>query len=132
MLWGPRPSPVETAASKLQPLRRSLGVGRNRRDRLQDLRSDLVWVALGVRTAIFQIALVAVVDEGVRHADRGATVGNTPAEGVDRRGLVLAGQAHVVVGTIDRDVVGTGYLEGVHQLLEIVLAADFTHVLGRE
>src|SRR3954466_4134867 len=84
----------------------SLHVGRNRRDRLQHLRRDLVGVALRVRTAIFQIALVAIVGERVRNADRSAAVGNTPAEGVDRGGLVLAGQAHVVVRAIDRDVVG--------------------------
>src|SRR5215831_4584411 len=58
----------------LRPLRRNLGAGRHRRDRLQDLRGDLVWVALRVRTAIFQIALIAVVDERVRHADRSATI----------------------------------------------------------
>src|ERR1700746_4178315 len=64
-----------------------LGGGRNGCDRLQDLRSDLVGVALRVRTAVFQIALVGVVDEGVRHADRGATIGYTPGECVDRGGL---------------------------------------------
>src|SRR5215467_15227383 len=102
----------------------SLRAGRNRRDGLQDLRSDLVWVALRVRAAIFQIALVAVVDEGMRHADRGTAIGHAIGEGVDRCRLVLAGQAHVVVRTIDRDVVGAGTLEGLHDLLEIFLAAD--------
>ena len=58
----------------------ALGGGRDRRDRLQDLRSDLVGVALRVRAAIFEIALVAVLDEAVRHADRGAAVGNAVAE----------------------------------------------------
>src|SRR6185437_12087728 len=48
--------------------------GRDRGDRLQDLRSDLVGVALRVRAAIFQIALVSVVHEAVRNADRGAAV----------------------------------------------------------
>src|SRR5262245_34929783 len=54
-----------------------LGSGRNLGDRLQDLRGDLVGVALRVRTTVFQVALVAVVHEGVRHADRSATVGQT-------------------------------------------------------
>src|SRR5712671_4680515 len=86
------------------PLGRSLlGAGRNLRDRLQDLRSDLVGVALRVRAAVFQIALVAVVGEGMRHADRSAAVGNAVAELVPGRGLVLAGQALVVVRTVDRD-----------------------------
>src|SRR5262249_60702369 len=64
--------------------------GRNGRDRLQDLRSDLVWVALRVRTTVFQVTLVAVVDEGVRHADRSAAVGHAIAERVDQARLVLA------------------------------------------
>ncbi len=45
------------------------GAGRDRSDRLQDLRRDLVRVALRVRAAIFEIALVVVLDEAVRHAD---------------------------------------------------------------
>src|SRR5882757_7892503 len=68
-----------------------LGAGRNRRHRLQDLRRDLVGVALRVRAAVFQMALIAVVGEGVRHADRSAAVGNAVAEVTDRRRLVLAG-----------------------------------------
>src|SRR6516165_2760194 len=91
-----------------QTLSGRLGPGGNRCDCLQNLGRDLVGVALRVRTTIFQIAFVAVVDKGMRHADRGAAVGDTPAKGVDRGGLVLAGQAHVVVRTIDGDVVGAG------------------------
>src|SRR5258706_2897440 len=63
--------------------------GRYRGDGLEDLRGDLVGVALRIRAAVFQVALVAVVDEAVRHADRGATVGNAVAELVPRRRLVL-------------------------------------------
>src|ERR1700730_11733679 len=69
--------------------RSRLGGSRNRRDRLEDLRSDLVGVALRVRAAIFQIALVAVIDEAVGHADRSAAVSNTIAEFGDRSGFVL-------------------------------------------
>src|SRR4051812_35198010 len=60
-----------------------LGAGRNLRDRLQDLRSDLVGVALRVRAAVFQIALVAIVGEGVRNADRSAAVGDAVGEVTD-------------------------------------------------
>src|SRR6185437_14975022 len=74
--------------------------GRNGGDRLQDLRSDLVGVALRVRAAIFQIALVTVVHEAVGNADRSAAVGQAVAELVPRRGLVLAGQALVVIRTV--------------------------------
>src|SRR4051794_25376281 len=65
--------------------------GRHRSDRLQDLGSDGVGVALRVRAAIFEIALVAVIDEAVGHADRGATVSYAITELGDRCGLVLAG-----------------------------------------
>src|SRR5260370_42370545 len=51
-----------------------LGDGRNRRDRLQDLGSDLVGVALRVRTAIFEVALLAVIGEAVGETDRGCAV----------------------------------------------------------
>src|SRR5882672_4708982 len=95
-----------------------LGAGRNLGDRFEDLRSDLVGVALRVRAAVFQIALVAVVDEGMWNADRSAAIGNAVGEGIDRRRLVLAGQAHVVIRTVDRDVVGAVALEGFHQLVE--------------
>src|SRR3954452_16172745 len=67
--------------------------GRDRRDRLQDLRGDGVGVALRVRAAVFEIAPVGIVlDERVRYADRGAAVGHAIAELVPGRSLVLAGQ----------------------------------------
>src|ERR1700716_4146427 len=91
--------------------RSRLGDGRNRRDRLQDLGSDLVGVALRVRAAIFQIAFVAVVGERVRNADRSAAVGDTIGEVADCSGLVLAGQPQMVIRSIDSDVVLAGPLE---------------------
>ena len=57
---------------------------------------------------------------------------DTIAEGIDRGRLVLAGQTHVVVRPVDRDVIGAIGLEGFHQLLEIFLATDFAHIGGRE
>src|SRR5260370_837168 len=62
------------------------GGGGDGGDRLQDLRRDLVGVALRVRTPIFQVALVAVVDEAMGHADRSAAVGDTVGEGIADRG----------------------------------------------
>src|SRR4030081_3241297 len=99
-MWPGRSGPACRASASG---RDCLGRGRNGSDRLQYLGSDLVGVALRVRAAIFQIALVAVVGEGMRHPDRGAAVRNTVAEGVDRGGLMLSGQAHVVVRTVNRD-----------------------------
>src|ERR1700712_2050766 len=89
--------------------------GRDRGDRLQDLRRDLVRVALGVRAAVFEIALVVIVGEAVRHPDRGTTVCNAVGEAVDRLGLVMPGQAQMVVRAIDGDMVVLGSLEGHHE-----------------
>src|SRR6266576_3002075 len=91
---------VPSAARRVERLSGGrLGDGRNRRDRLQDLGSDLVGVALRVRTAVFEIALVAVIGEAVGYADRGAAVRNAVAELGDRSGLVLAGQPlHQIAG----------------------------------
>src|ERR1700740_3646062 len=83
--------------------RRRLCCSRDFGNLLQDLRSDLVGVALRVRTTVFEVTLVAVVHEGVRHADRSTAVGQAEAELVPGRGLVLAGQALVVVRTVDGD-----------------------------
>ena len=44
-------------------------VGGHGGDRLQNLGSDLVGVALRVRAAVFEVAAIAVVDEAVRDAD---------------------------------------------------------------
>ena len=67
--------------------RRRLRGGRHGGDRLEDLGSDLVGVALRVRAAVFQVALVAVVDEGMRHADGGAAVRDAVVEGGRSRGF---------------------------------------------
>src|ERR1700760_535303 len=96
---------TSAASTSYVTLGSSLGAGRHRGDRFQNLRSDLVGVALRVRTAIFQIPLVAIVDEGMRHADRGATISHAVAELVPGRRLVLAGQALVIVRTIDGNVI---------------------------
>ena len=64
-------------------LRDSLLASWHGSDRLQDLRSDLVGVALRIGTAVFQIALVSVVHERVRNADRRATIRDAVAELVD-------------------------------------------------
>ncbi len=48
------------------------------------------------------------------------------------RRFVLAGEALVVVRTVDRDVLHQVLVELRHQGLEVLLAADGAHVLGRE
>jgi hypothetical protein len=93
---------------------------------------DLVRVALGGRAAIFQIALVTVLDEVDGHADGGAAVRQAVAELVDGLGLVVAGEAKVVVRAIDRDVRGDVVAERLHQRLKVLLTAHFAEVLGGE
>src|SRR5262245_55405151 len=55
-----RPEPSSSDADLLH---------RHRGNCLQDLRSDLIGIALRVGPAILEIALVVVPDEAVRHAD---------------------------------------------------------------
>ena len=88
IIWEVEPYGENAARRALRDLlRRRLRAGRNRRNCLQNLRSDLVGVALRVRAAIFEIALIVVLDERVRHADRGAAIGHAIAE------LVPAGRS---------------------------------------
>src|SRR5690606_9502135 len=86
----------------------------------------------GVRTTVFQIALVAVVDEAVGNANRRTAVGETIGELVDRLGLVKTGEAQVVVRTIHGDVLVHVFGKRGHELLEVVLAAGLAHEGGRE
>ena len=46
------------------------GARRHGRDRLQDLRGNLVGVALRVRAAVFEVATIAIVDEAMGDSDR--------------------------------------------------------------
>ncbi len=68
----------------------------------------------------------------MRHADRGAAIGNAVTELVPRRGLVLAGQTLVIVGAVDGDVLLDVLLEGCHQRLEVGLAAGLAQIGRRE
>src|SRR4051794_25345952 len=107
-------------------------VGRNDLDRLQDPAGDLVRVAERVRAPVLEVPAVAVRDEAVRDPDRRAAVRDAVVELVDRLRLVQAREPHVVVGAVDGDVCVLLFVEGGHQRLEVVLAADLPHVLGRE
>src|SRR5690242_12090035 len=89
--------------------------GRNRGDGLENTAGDLVGVALGVRAAILEIALVAVVDEAVRNADGRATVCNAVVEFVDRLGLVETGETEVVVRSVHGDVLVLVLVERCHE-----------------
>ena len=105
---------------------------RNRCDRAQNLRRDLVGIALGIRTAIFEVSPVAIGDKAVRHADRRTAIGDAIAELMDGLGLVLAGQAQMVVRSVYGNMLIAGGFERSHDLFEIILAADFAHIVRRE
>src|SRR5580704_7480360 len=66
-------------------------------DRLQNAGDDLVGIAFRVRTAIFQITLVAILDEVNGHPDRSAAIGETIAELVDGLRFVQTGKTQVVI-----------------------------------
>ena len=93
----------------------------------------MVWIALGVWTAVFQVALILVVlNEAVWDADGSATVSNTVGELVDGLGLVQAGEAHVVVWTVNSDVFFGVLAEFCHESFEVSLAALGAEILGGE
>ena len=72
-------------------------------DRVGDEAGDRVRIAVGVRAAVFGVAL-AVLGDLPRDADPGAAVGHAVAELVVRGGLVLAGEAALDVVAVALDV----------------------------
>src|SRR6266446_9086646 len=98
-------------------------LGRDSRDRLQDAAGNRVRIALRVRTTVFQIAAVAVGDEGLRQADGSAAIAHAVVEFVDGLRLMQAGQAQVIVRPIDGDVLVLVFVERGHEGVEIILAA---------
>src|SRR5579872_1510143 len=95
------------------------GLGyRNGMDRLQDAGDDLVRIGFGIRTPVFQVALITVLDEVNGQADGSAAIRQAVAELIDGLGFMQAGQAQVVVGTIDGDVRRDIVLERAHQSFE--------------
>ena len=101
-------------------------------DRLENAAGNRVRIALAVRTTVFEVTFVAVVDEAVWHTDRSTAVGEAVAELVDGLCFMQTGEAHVVVGTIDGDVLVDVFLEGGHEFFEVFFAASFAHVFGGE
>src|SRR3981189_1667216 len=101
-------------------------------DRLQNARNDLVGITFGVRAAIFQIALVTVLDEVNRHPDRSATIGATIAELVNGLRFVQTCQTQMVIRAIHSDVLGDVVGERLHERFKIFLATYFADVFSRE
>src|SRR5690349_7882464 len=77
---------------------------RNGLDGLQDATGNLVGVALRVWTAIFEIALVAVVHKAVRDTDGCATIRDTVVELVDGLCFVETREAEMIVRAIHSNV----------------------------
>ena len=101
-------------------------------DRLEDAAGDEIRIGGGVRTTVLEVTLVVVVDEAVGDTDRGAAVGETVAELVDRLRLVETRETEMVFRTVDGDVLVAEFVEGGHEFLKVGFAALLTHELGGE
>src|ERR1700730_5308694 len=77
---------------------------RHRCDRLKNAAGDLVGIAGRVRTPIFEVTFVAVIDETMRHTNGSPAIGQAVVEFVDRLGLVQTGQTQMIVRSIHRDM----------------------------
>ena len=107
-------------------------LGRDRCNGLQDPAGDLVWVPLGVRAAIFQVTLVSIVREAMRHANGRTAVRDAVVEFVDRLGFVQTRETEMIVRAVDRDVLVLVLVERSHKRFEVGLTTHFTQMLGRE
>src|SRR5580692_973251 len=112
--------------------RRTRSAGRHGLDRFDDAAGDEIRVGSGVRTAILEVALVAIVDEAVRQTHRGAAVGQAVVELVDRLRLVQAREAEVIFRAVNGDVLVAMLVECFHKFLEVGFTADFAHELRRK
>ena len=102
------------------------------RDGLKDAACDLVGIALGVWTPVFEVALVAVVHEAVWDANGRAAIGDSVAEFVDGLRLVEAGEAEMVIRAVHGDVFVFVFIERSHEGFEVFLTADLAEVFGGE
>lgn len=92
----------------------------------------MIGIALRIRTTVFEVALVTILDEGVRDADGRSTVGDAVGEFIDRLSFVETRQAEMVVWAVNGDVFFAMFGESSHEGLEVFLAAGFAHVFGGE
>ena len=107
-------------------------LGRNRGNRLKDAAGNFIRVALGIWTTVFEVTFVAAIDKAVGHTDRCATICQAIAEFVDGLGLVETCEAEMVIRPVNGDMLVFVFIEGCHEILEVFLTTDFTHVLGGE
>src|SRR5690606_37208489 len=105
---------------------------RNRQNRLQDAARHEIRIGGRVRTTVFEISLIVVLDEAVRHPDRRTAVGDAIRELVDRLRFVKTRETEMILRPVDGDVLVHMLVESRHELLEVGFASDFTHELRRE
>ena len=72
--------------------------------RFHDQGRNSVRVAVGGRSAVFQVAFPIAFRDGIRHTDGGATIAHAPAELADVLRFVQAGQTLVVLFAVGVDV----------------------------
>ena len=101
-------------------------------NRLENTTGNQIRVSGGIRTAVFEVALVAIINEAVGDTDRGAAVGETVAELVDRLCLVQTGETQVILWAVNGDVLIAEFVKGRHEFLEVGFAALLAHELGGE
>jgi len=103
-------------------------------DRLQNARNDLVGITFGVRAAVFQIALVTVLDEVNRHPElRRHEFGETIAElvnGLRFRADLSSGRW--LSGPYTAMCSATLSENALHERFKIFLATYFADVFSRE
>lgn len=86
---------------------------------------------VGSRSAILEVT-VALGSNMTRDTDGGSTVGNTRAELADVAGFVATSETHVVVVTVDGDVLVMALAEALNGSFDGLDAVGFTHGLCGE
>lgn len=84
---------------------------------------------VGSRSPVFQVA-VALSSDVTRNTDRGTTVGNTTAELANVASLMSTGETHVIVFTIDSNVLVMPVAELFDGSLDVLDSSGFSHRLG--
>lgn len=94
-----------------------------------------VGITVGAGTTVLEVALVGIGD-ATWYAHAGATVGNSPAELVDRRGLQTADQTTLVVlssaGIVGLDMLGVLFGELLDGSLDSGDTVLLSHLVGGE
>lgn len=84
---------------------------------------------VGGRSPVLEVA-VTLSSDMARNTDRGTTVGDTTAELANVASLMATGETHVIVFTIDSNVLVVPVAELLNGRLNILHSSRFSHGLG--